>query len=351
MCAYSASVAISTATRAGATDAERPESVRLTLPACDELPFDSRQLVELVQLELQAIDVRGFETSSEGPSPTAGSASAASVVVAVRECGAVAEDIQLGLFENRSGRHTERTMHIADLPSELRARAIAIRIVELLRGAWPDLAHGPAERPAVEARAYATAPVRPTSSETPTAAATRAVRAEPNGETATERSPLAFEGAVSGEVFPSRNTGVLGPRATAVLDFRDARCSAAVEALFGQAPAGGAGSANVGFVSGRVGFGLHTENAILEPRMAFGHAWASGTSSNASVLGSTGGGFVAIAALAGGLRAPLPGKFAIAVDVEAGHTLAGVSFLADGERVAGISGVMLSASVGIAFRP
>jgi hypothetical protein len=100
-----------------------------------------------------------------------------------------------------------------------------------------------------------------------------------------------------------------------------------------------------------VGVRLHGDGVLVEPRIYFGYAWAKGTPDSDAQRGTSGGSFVAVATVSGGVRGNLGGPWTLFADVEVGHTLHGVEFV-DGSStgVAGISGVLVGARVGASYR-
>jgi hypothetical protein len=342
---------LSSSAAAFAAPAAQPQTVWLTFPECPELPFDAAKLVELLRLELEAIGVHRFEVAaSDAVRTTQDDGATAWIALKIPSCSSAAEEISLALSNHGTGRETERVMHVADLPGDLRSRAIAIRVVELIRTAWSDLAV-PFE-PATLARPMPTAtpmaPVSPGARPVATPVATSARSTRGFADTAVRQSTW-LEGGLAVLAFPSRATGLVGPATTLAYDYDRLRLSVGGRALFGQALASG-GSADLGWASGYIGVGARTTHVVLEPRLFLGYAWATGSASGVSVHATTAGGFVLAAALSGGIRSRILRDVDVAIDVEAGHTLVGVTYAADGNAMAGVSGVMLGATIGAAFR-
>jgi hypothetical protein len=262
-------------------------------------------------------------------------------------------------------------MHIADLPTGLRSRAIAIRIVELLRAKWPELAEAPvasapagtastapSEQGAAPGHQSAT-PIEPRAAEpvanTHSASAAIAPAQQPQAETVASQHDLRWATQVEAELgvaaFPSRSTGLVGPAGTIALIHDRLRISAGALGYFGNATAPG-GSADIGWVSGFLSAGVAGRFVVLEPRLLLGYAWASGTTSDVQkVLVHSNGGFAGLVALTGGVRGAIARGIDVAVDVSAGYAFEGVSFTADDTRFAGVSGAMIGAAIGLSLRP
>jgi hypothetical protein len=90
---------------------------------------------------------------------------------------------------------------------------------------------------------------------------------------------------------------------------------------------------------------------LIEPRLYAGYCWASGSPTREGIDGRTADRFIVAATLAAGVRSALLSQWDLLADVELGHTLRGMTFLSDDDRVAGLSGVLAAARVGVGFRP
>jgi hypothetical protein len=336
---------------AWAQEPARLDKVRVTLPQCSELPFDAAQLNDLVEVELRAAGIEKFDTSQGATSPV--NEPTALVVLGVRDCSVNAGEIELRLVEPGSGKSAVRSMPIADISVELRPRAIAIGIIEMINASWKDIAPRPVDPPAVQAPAES-APV----------ATLRAVGTTTAGEPARDAGSgdqaRPAEGVRTGVAvnlgawnFPSRSTTLLGPGAAVGLRSGSFRGSLGGHAAFGETVTS-MGSVDVRWMSGYVGAGLQgsgTLSAMLEPRLYLGYAWAQGNPGAPQVEGSTEGRLIVAAMLAGGVRNALSESWDLLADLELGAALRGVSFLSDAEPAAGLSGLILGARVGVELNP
>jgi hypothetical protein len=330
----------------------RTERLRLILPACSSLPFDQKQLVELLKIELQDIGIDGVEAVTlAAPLPAE---QRPSIAIVVEACDPAAPDVELALVRD-GAIAAERTMPIADVPTELRSRAIAIGIVELLQSTWP-VAPVPASTPPADSGAVPTASsaaaIAPAATPANNFEFDRGPVDEPK---ALDRSGSAIEAAVGAWIFPKPETALLGPSAVFALGFdRRLRASVGANAAFGQAePA--AGAIDMGWLSGHLGLGLTGRGrfrAVVEPRLYLGFAWASGNPRDEQrVTGSSAGRFISAVALSGGVRGELSDSWDIAADLELGHVLNGAVFLVDQDRAAGLSGILLGSRLGVTLWP
>jgi hypothetical protein len=345
---------VSASAPALAQDAKRPDSVRLILPSCSELPFDGRDLTDKLDIELKSIGIQRIET----PGPNAAEP-LASVTVDVQPCDFTAPQIELSLTDQRSAVATRRTMPIADLATSLRSRAIAIGIVELIHASYSD-APPAAPPPAAATAATAVSSPAPAPAPVPVPVSVRPVSAAPADrgsgaeEQAADTSGPRVEGGAGAWFFPKHKSALIGPTAAFALAFDRFQGSLGAHVAFGETEIS-TGSVDMGWASGFLGFGLSSQGALralVEPRLYLGYAWASGAPiDEGRVSGSTGGRFVSTAVLAGGLRGPVSGAWELFFDLELGHVLSGVTFLSDQERAAGLSAIVLGTRAGIAMRP
>jgi hypothetical protein len=328
--------------------AERPDSVRLILPSCSELPFDGRDLTDKLDIELKSIGIQRIETTGANAAEPL-----ASVTVDVQPCDSTAPQIELSLTDQRSAVATRRTMPIADLARSLRSRAIAIGIVELIHTSYSGVP-APAPPPAAATAAPAVSSPAPTPVSVSPVSAAPADRGPGAEEQAADTSGPRTEGGVGAWFFPKHKSALIGPTAAFALAIDRFQGSLGAHVAFGETEVS-TGSVDMGWASGFLGFGLSSQGALralVEPRLYLGYAWASGAPvDEGRVSGSTGGRFVSTAVLAGGLRGPVFGAWELFADLELGHVLSGVTFLSDQERAAGLSGIVLGTRAGIAMRP
>lgn len=339
---------VATLTASLAASATRlPATTRLILPPCSDLPFDSRKLSDLLDLELRAIGVEYTTTANGGDMERE---TAAIVVIGSSACGPAASSIDLELSAGASRPRASRSMPIGDIPPELRPRALAIDIVELIRAEWPNLSPLPSTAtPEVSPESLLPPPLPDPAFSVP---------ASPGPDRASDGDSthrgLGIEPAVTLWSFPSRSTALIGPTASLSLEWSSVRASAGVQAVFGQTTVS-TGTIDVRWASAYVGVGLTGHGAfrgIVEPRLYAGHGWATGTPADAArTEGSDASGFVFATTLAGGLRSAISSGLDAIADVEIGYAWHGVSFQADAERAAGLSRLVVGTRIGVSFAP
>ena len=202
-----------------------PEAVELVLPTCAPELFDPAGLVSFATVELRAAGV-----SSVGVADPPG-VSSPRIVVA---CDASVT--QVGLDVVRPGASDHRTLDLSDVPRELRARTIAIAMVELLRSGSGRSDVPNAGTPAM---VESTAPTLPPALPAPPPQQDVAVAREG------DRKAPARSGHMTGHIeaaaavfdFPDRGTALVGPIAAFALDVGRLRASAGALFTFGQVEA------------------------------------------------------------------------------------------------------------------
>jgi hypothetical protein len=234
---------------------------------------------------------------------------------------------------------------IADVSPELRPRALAISVVELIRVEWPRLGDADAAPPAPP-------PVAPSAQqEIVTPPPDPFVDRRPSPPPAhTNRHAVAVSPALVAWLFPSRSTTLLGPGASASLEIGSFRASTGGQVAFGQNTLS-VGTIDVGWASAYLGLGLTGRGSlrgIVEPRLYLGHGWATGTASDPNrTEGTNASGLVIATTLAFGLRSELAEGWDALADVEIGYAGRGLSFLADQESAAGLARLLVGARIGI----
>jgi len=103
------------------------ETVWLELPDCATPPYDPRELLRSLELELTPYHLR-VQTR-----PAGNSARGPSVSVALARCDAAADSLLLVFGDGLGERGRERALPLRDVPKAARARTLALVIAEALR--------------------------------------------------------------------------------------------------------------------------------------------------------------------------------------------------------------------------
>ncbi len=358
--------ALATASWAGPIAAQsapaKPAIVRVQLPKCELLPFDAKQLLEHLRIELHALGIQGPDTDPPPAKPAPDGASRSAIIVIGVERCTVSSDVAIRLVDPRTSGTADRTLHLDDVSAALRPRTIAIAIVELVRSRWLGVATNQTEPLTQNEESNGDQVAIPTPSPfPPTTPVSEGAPSQPTSTAqSTEQSPFlspvrtGVEVAAAGWIFPNRNTVLLGPTATVFLDSGQLRAVAGGHAAFGQASVD-AGTVTMRWFSGYVGLGVHTRTAPrigLEPRLYLGRGWARGQPTEpAAFRGSTTRRFVAAVATTGTARAHMIGPLELLLNIELGHAFHGTTFSVDDVPASGIEQIFVGAYVGLAIRP
>jgi hypothetical protein len=84
------------------------------------------------------------------------------------------------------------------------------------------------------------------------------------------------------------------------------------------------------------------------PRFELGVAWATGNPNDPQTSSFNGEGWVATGSLLAAFRTRISDTWQLALELDAGTTIAPFEALSDGRRVTGIEGAMFGASLGVA---
>lgn len=134
---------------AGAAQAKppTPEAVWLDLPECATPPYDTRELLRTLELELGSYQLR------LRVQPPRATEDGLGVSVALPRCDADADSLTLQYRDGDGQRSRKRALSLRDVPRPARARTLALVIAEALRPSrWPAAAEqaaapsGPAEQ-------------------------------------------------------------------------------------------------------------------------------------------------------------------------------------------------------------
>jgi hypothetical protein len=131
--------------------AAAPEAVWLELPECATPPYDTRELLRTLDLELGTHQLR------LRVQPPRSKAEGLGVSVTLPRCAADADSLTLQYRDGQGQRSRKRALPLRDVPRSARARTLALVIAEALRPSrWPDAAP-PAEENATPERELAPA--------------------------------------------------------------------------------------------------------------------------------------------------------------------------------------------------
>jgi hypothetical protein len=335
---------------ATAQEATSTKDATIVLPACDTPPFDVKSFISLVDVELRAVGVVPRLDSTVPPAD----AGNARVTVELERCDVASTSVELAVTNPQRGEVLRRRIDLSDVPPDLRARTMAIAVVESLRNA---------AAPAGESTA-ASLPVQPPSP--PPAGAPAPFPAwgpvvppqmgdrEHSPDHGSDHVNGHFEASAGVLAFPSAHTALIGPAVAYALDVGALRASIGGLVTFGRTDAVN-GNADVRWTSAFATVGATSETGSLRPlvesRFYAGYGWATGAPTKTGMDAATAGAFVGVLSLAAGVRGNLAGRWGMLADVEAGYAFRGVTFASDQERVAGLSQIVIGARVGVTFAP
>lgn len=392
-----------------------PKSVQLHVTPCKKLPFDRASLQDMLQVELIASGIDSLEVVGQAPPIwRERSGSKMAVIVGVRHCDRQSNDVTLLAIDARTNRSSGRSMVLSDVEPQLRGRAIAIAIVELLRTNTtqpviaipearpiaPKVAAAPAEPNVTEGAAPSppAAPPRPSeaspTNEPATAASPNPLRQPhiaapqpertlaPNADPRPFAPPWAAESATPPEsdvgttdvderarqttrgpffgggalirYFPERDTRLIGASALAGYSFNYFRLVGGMEFGAGEVtvPAGRVEARLfTGFVGASLVAGTDLEVEV-GPRLHMGYGLGRGRANDlVTTEPLTADGRVAHVGVAATLRLPIWRGWTAYAGAEGGHTLWGLSFYSDDTVAAGLSQVAIAGTLGVTWHP
>ncbi|MFO0681240.1 MAG: hypothetical protein U0234_04275 [Sandaracinus sp.] len=317
---------------------EVPARVVLRVPACDgadALPW-SADFVELLRLELalDGVDDLVAVTADD----TAPGEHVARIEIVAPDCGAD-QRLEVRIDDVLTHKRVTRALEVADIEAELRPRALALFVVELLRASWAELVLPTGPRPTVPVPRAILAAVR--ARETESAPASDA----PPPPVAGEASALVL-------AFPSASTALVGGSLGIVLALGEAPLVLRVD---GGAAAGESldrlGRVELGVAGGGVGLALAGRFGPLAvdvgPRLGVGVGWARGAPSRVGASASAGESAVVTLGLAVALRLRLFEGLGARLAIEAGVPVLGLEATVDGVAVAGVHGAMVGVQAGL----
>lgn len=334
-------VALTASTQASPVQADElpevPARVVLRLPACDgaALPWNA-DFVELLRVELAldgVDDLVALTVDDAAPGEHV-----ARIEILAPDCGAD-QRLEVRIDDVLTHKRVTRTLEVADIEAELRPRALALFVVELLRASWAELVLPAGPRPTVPVPRAILAAVRARESE---------------GTAVVSPPPPAAVGEASALVlaFPSASTALFGGSLGLVLALGDAPLVLRVDAA---AAAGETldrlGRVELGVAGGGLGLALAGRFGPLAldagPRLGIAVGWARGTASRSGASASAGETGVVTLGLAVALRLRLLEGLGARLAIEAGAPVLGLEATVDGVAVAGLHGAMIAVQAGL----
>lgn len=316
-----------------------PSRARILLRGCSERT-NERALLEQVRIELlsagilqvDAIDVYAQATDHE-------SFDVATLRIDLPGCGEAGWNVYLAVAYAQTGRQTTRTLAMSEIPEAVRPRAVALALVELLRGSWRQLAGEPKPPPAAVPAELD--PERPPG----VMAAPAGPPAEPDRSA---RPRLEWRGAT--RIYPQTDSG-------------DLATSLSVSQLLagrvrvhggGSAAGGGGDGSNVHIFRGtsRLGLSLCSISTAQQPGIEVGTVWEIGWAQLRTGGSPQESGLLVTGSLEAVLRVRVSHGVETLVSLEAGYVLAPLTLeveLDDGRRRStGLEGSVLGVGIGLA---
>ncbi len=370
-----------------------PERIVVVAGGCESEPVDATALaaalrVEMVQEGVFTVDVAAPGSASDERPLVA--------TVRLLPASCVAPEAVPGfeIADGATGRTVRSALAIADIDRGVRPRVAALVIAERLRASWADLAAVPATPPAPlepaadrDEPAPASTVAPPGAQDLPArvAAARAAPRTaappalDPSAPEHVETSPaadldvprpldqaggrdqtpalhrFALGAVIEGRSFFGPTTGLVGPRALAVLPVSP---SSALRVHVDAGVAWGTqrdtlGDVAVTLASGGAGLtamaGRGSLRFELGPEIEVGWIWARGVPKGSGVLGSTAGAALGAASVLASLFAEIAPRWTGIATLDLGVAFSGVEARADTRSVADTSGLMVGVRAGLAY--
>lgn len=331
----------------GGPSATGPAAVAIVRPGCGSgTVVDVDSFVAILTAELRGDGVERVE--AVGRADDAGARPLAVISLAVEPCDVSTRDVTVTIEDQATVKRIARRILLRDVADTARPRALALAVAELLRASWMELAMPGAPAPA--------APIPPSLRESIARRIGAAVPSNmsvgpghlfPDGakDVSIALSWRAFVaghasmyGGRSGVAFPIPSTSIL-LRADLVALFGSAQDALGDVALR---------TVDVG-LSGLFATPQDRPVAVaVGPRLELGVAWATGNPADPQTSSFNGEGFVATGSLLAAFRVRISDTWQLALELDAGTTIAPFEALSDGRRVTGIEGAMFGASIGVA---
>jgi hypothetical protein len=328
------------ASTAGADSNMRPAlpgRTRILMSGCSERT-NERALLEQVRIELLSAGIPQIDVVqiyAEVGADEQPSYDVATVRIDLPDCAEPGWDIDLAIAYRQTGRHVRRTLKMSDTPEAARPRAVALAMVELLRGNWRELASEP------ETTAAYRSP--PDTEKPPGMLAPKLAAADPERSA---RPRIEWTGAT--RIYPQTDSGDLATSLSI-----SQKLGARLRVHGGGTAAGGGGDgSNVHIFQGTSRFALSLCSMSQELVIEVGTAWEVGYAQLR--VGGSGrkSGLVAIGAVQATLRMPVSPGIETLLNLQAGYVLAPLTAqveLDDGRRRStGLEGSVLGVGIGLA---
>jgi hypothetical protein len=392
-CQAAALVGIGVAIPAAVVRASPGEDARTAPPArivvvaggCESKPVDATALAAALRVEMVQEGVSNVDVAAPGSSALE-DPSVATVRLLPASCDAPVGLPGFEIVDGATGRSVRSTLSIADIDRSVRARVAALVIAERVRASWKDLASiptahetaagdggtpagssgspaagapvmlgGPAAPPGAPPPLASSAPEHIETSPEPDLHRTHLPsRAGRQTQTATPQR-FALGAAVEGRSFFGPGTGLLGPRAVAVLPgFLFSSFRIHFDAGVGWGMARDAlGDVSVTLVSGGLGFAVMAGRGALQfelgPKAEIGWTWVHGVPRTPGARGSAAGAALGTASVLACLFAEIAPHWTALAAIDVGVAFAGVEARANTRPIADTAGLMLGARAGFAY--
>jgi hypothetical protein len=347
-----------------------PERVIVRATGCAPPPFDEEALARFLRVELAEDGVKSVlrrDALHEGSARPSSPAEPREATVSITE--ACSGGAMIAVIESSGGGSARRAVDLTGVQAELRERALALAIAELLRARWADINAPPrADNPshAIEGAGPQNDNRASPASRTTSAAASPPLAAAPALEPLTlspptlspptpARPPWLLSAGVEWRFMLARNAALTGARLglSAPLRARFLLRVTADGAFLYDSEDDGQLRAWLWLFTGRAGLTAgHTwgdAEVGLGPRVEIGYGVAS-CCSKAGDDDLREGGLVVIAAAAASGSARLTSRLWISLDLELGYTLRGFETKsAPGRSRLGVGGALIGGRLALAL--
>lgn len=327
--------AVATARADPGLPAALPGRARILLRGCTEHASE-RALLEQVRVELLSAGILRVDMIDVyAPPADQESYDVATLRIDLPACTESGFDVYLAVAYAQTGRQAARQLEMSEIPDAARPRALALALVELLRGSWRALAGEPAPPPLSPADRDLELPpgLRGSPPEAPEADGRARPRIEWLGST---------------RIYPQTDSGDL---ATSLSVSRLLAGRVRLHAG-GSAAGGGGDGSNVHIFRGTSRLKLSLCSTDLQPALEVGTAWEIGWAQLRTGGSPREQGLLVTGALEATMRVRVSPGIETLVSLEAGYVLAPLTFeveLDDGRRrSAGLEGSVLGVGVGLA---
>lgn len=342
-----------------------PSHVLVVTPECPLETIDVVESLRLLRIELVGDAVAQVDLVTAAAPPADEPGRIAIVHLRVAPCAPDATAIEVIIDDAVTRKRVRRSLDAGGVPRDVRPRALALGIAELLRASWAELARVDPLEPAVplseETRAWLIAQARvlfpAAATEQPVALALASP--EPPAQAPPPATPVPpaprvyTDLAATLRTFPADGSALLGARLGVSFPLFPVPLRVGIDAAYARGRVRvELGDIAIGLASGALTLDLSSDPdgpfvIELGPRVEVGYGWASGTPVDPGDVGTDGGGVVAILSGHARFTGRVTGAWHALADLELGHTLAGLDATVDGRSTTGIAGPALAAHVGV----